>query len=92
VDRVKHVFVVGYLLLNFDFIYQFNPVALAHLGERQTEVQSLNLEVLCSIHRSDKLQCPACPGSLQLLFGYSIITLEPALHASIFACMTPQCR
>ena len=65
--------------------HQTNPVALAHLGERQTEVQSLNLEVLCSIHRSDKLQCPVHPGSLQLLFA-GLISPEHAMHASLFAC------
>lgn len=36
-----------------------NKAALAHLGERQTEVKTLvylitNLEALCSIHRSRK--------------------------------------
>jgi hypothetical protein len=42
-----------YVDIKSEAFYQINPVALAHLGERQTEVQSLNLEVLCSIHRSD---------------------------------------
>ena len=50
---LAQIIVSEYILFNLLYLHQNNPVALAHLGERQTEVQSLNLEVLCSIHRSD---------------------------------------
>ncbi|KAK4635638.1 hypothetical protein CLAFUW4_01599 [Fulvia fulva] len=48
-------------------------VALAHLGERQTEVFKLGqrtvryLEVLCSIHRSDITFCIVTKASFMLL-------------------------
>jgi hypothetical protein len=41
-------------------IHQSNPlVSLAQLGERQTEAQSLNLEVSRSIRERDNTQCLA---------------------------------
>ena len=53
--------------------FLINRVALAHLGERQTEVDfsHCHLEVLCSIHRSDNYKshvAPGQPGATQLDF------------------------
>jgi hypothetical protein len=49
-------------------LHQQPPVSLAQLGERQTEVQSLNLEVSRSIREGDTHLVPGLPGLSNIFF------------------------
>jgi hypothetical protein len=79
------------ILYRVKYLHQINPVALAHLGERQTEVQSLNLEVLCSIHRSDTSFGAWQVQDSSILFclsiGIYLALVLFLLHSVVFACV-----